>query len=121
MSTSTLRITYRIGIRVGRNLRAKVALLHPLCGELRVQSFRDASLQLGYGCWMAGRFDYESTILKWGLLKALDIRVYKSCLSARKVDFAFGAPRHQLLNCVPWRFAFVQYSVHLLGYGHFHA
>jgi len=37
------------------------------------------------------------------------------------VDFAFGAPRHQLLNCVPWRFAFVQYGVHLLGYGHFHA
>src|SRR5947207_1151969 len=100
MSTSTLRITYRIGIRVGRNLRAKVALLHPLCGELRVQSFRDSSLQLGYGCRMAGWFDYESTIKRGRASFEWDKH-----LSARKVDFAFGAPRHQLLNCVPWRFA----------------
>src|SRR6266700_6838245 len=96
MSTSTLRITYRIGMRVGRNLRAKVALLHLLLRRTASTVLRDSSLQPGRRCGLDGRFDYESTAKRGVPLKELVSR--RRGLSTGEVDLALPTPCHQVLN-----------------------
>src|SRR5437773_4534149 len=111
MSTSTLRITYRIGMRVGRNLRAKVALLHPSLRRTASRVLRNSSLQPAWRCRLDGGFDYESTIGAGVLLKC---RGFWG-LTTREVDLALPTPCHEVLNGIARRFALAKNGVHLLG------
>src|SRR6266700_5872153 len=99
MSTSTLRITYRIGMRVGRNLRAKVALLHLPLRRTVSTIFRNSSLQPGWRCRLDGGFDYESTAEKGSAAEGVGNRGVLG-LSAGEVDFTLPTPCHQVLNSI---------------------
>src|SRR5262249_45121123 len=116
MSTSTLRITYRIGTRFGTNLVNNVARPPPLSGELpTVSPTKILVCSAGSKGRLEGECDYESTM---EMVQCFRVTRYGPTLCARQMYFAFGASSHQVLDSIMRRFALVQDRVHLLGYRH---
>src|SRR5262244_705212 len=106
MSTSTLRITYRIGTRFGRNLVNNVARPPPLSGELpTISPAKILVCNAGSKRPLEGERDYESTI---EMARCLWVTRYGPTLCARQMYFAFGASSHQVLDSIMRRFALVQ-------------